>query len=133
MLNPIKERFAIEIIWNEEDKVIDPNVLISLEQSLHEEVIQSVHEKQDEIFVQVSEKSSFNNSMINDDLIAMSYEDNHCLRKRKQKVLSPLSEDEIDQNLKGHLTAQAKEICSAHMVKKVLVKLLPLLKMMTVL
>ena len=71
----MKESSAVEIIWNEEDKVIDPNVLISLEQSFHEEVIQSVHEKQDEIFVQVSEKSSFNNSVITDNLIAMSYED----------------------------------------------------------
>ena len=34
-------------------------------------------------------------------------EDNNCLSKRKQKVLSPLSEDEIDQLLKGHVTAQA--------------------------
>ena len=36
------------------------------------------------------------------------HEDNHCLSKRKQKSLSPLSEDEIDQLLKGHVTAQAK-------------------------
>ena len=34
-------------------------------------------------------------------------EDNHCLSNRKQKVLSPLFEDEIDQLLKGHVTAQA--------------------------
>ena len=34
-------------------------------------------------------------------------EDNYCLNKRKQKVLSLLSEDEIDQLLKGHVTAQA--------------------------
>ena len=67
----MKENSTVEIIWNEEDRVIDPNLLISLEQSLHEEVIQSVHEKQDEIFVQASEKSSFNNSVINDNLISM--------------------------------------------------------------
>ena len=36
------------------------------------------------------------------------HEDNHYLSKIKQKVLSPLSEDEIDQLLKGHVTAQAK-------------------------
>ena len=60
-LNSKKERSTIEIIWNEEDRVIDPSVLISLEPSLHKEVIQSFYEKQDEIFVQVSEKSSFNN------------------------------------------------------------------------
>ena len=34
-------------------------------------------------------------------------EDNTCLSKRKQKVLSPLFENEIDQLLKGHITAQA--------------------------
>ena len=34
-------------------------------------------------------------------------EDNHCLSKRKQKVLSPLSEDEIDQLLKGQVTTKA--------------------------
>ncbi|MCP5978889.1 hypothetical protein NL364_30810, partial [Klebsiella pneumoniae] len=33
-------------------------------------------------------------------------EDNHCLSKRKQKVLSPLSEDEIDQLLNCHVPAQ---------------------------
>ena len=36
------------------------------------------------------------------------HEDNHCLSKRKQEVLSRLFEDEIDQLLKGHVTAQAK-------------------------
>lgn len=45
VLNPMKESSIVEIIWNEEDKVID--------QSLHEEVIQSFHGKQDGIFVQV--------------------------------------------------------------------------------
>ena len=34
-------------------------------------------------------------------------EDNHCLSKRKQKVLSPLSEDEIDRLPKGQVIAQA--------------------------
>jgi len=113
MLKPIKENFAVEIIWNAEDTVMDPNVLShtvspSLEHSLHEEAIQSVHEKQDEIFVQVSEKSYFDNSLVNDNLIAMSYEDNYYLSKRKQKALSPLSEEEIDQLLKGQVTTQAK-------------------------
>ena len=35
-------------------------------------------------------------------------EDNRYLSKRKQKVLSPLSEDEIDQLLHGYVPAQAK-------------------------
>ena len=34
-------------------------------------------------------------------------EDNNCFSKRKQKLLPTLSEDEIDQLLKGHVTAQA--------------------------
>ena len=38
----------------------------------------------------------------------MSYEDNYYLSKRKQKAFSSLSEDEIDQLLKGHVIAQAK-------------------------
>ena len=36
-------------------------------------------------------------------------EANYCVMKIKQKVLSPLSEDEIDQLLKSHITVQAKE------------------------
>ena len=117
VLNPIKESSVVEIIWYEEEKVID--------QSLREEVIQPAHEKQDEMFVQVSEKSSFNHDL--DSLIAMSYEDDRqcfqvsedqdchsefqeaktCLSKRKPKILSPLFEEEIDQLLKGLVTAQA--------------------------
>ena len=31
LLNPIKESTVVEIIWNEYEKFIDPNVLISLE------------------------------------------------------------------------------------------------------
>ena len=120
----MKENFAVEII----DRVFDRNVLMSSEQILHEEVIQSVHETQNEIFVQVSGKYSFNNSMINDSLISMSYEYNYYLSRRKQKTISPLSEDEIDQLLKGHVTAQAKED-----LQKVLVKIFPLLRMMMVL
>jgi len=95
VLNLEKGSSVVEII----DKVFDPNVLMSLEQSLHEEVIQPAHEQQGEIFVQVSDKSSFNNSVINDSLSALS--------RRKQKPLSPLSEEEIDQLLKGQATAQA--------------------------
>lgn len=97
---------SVEIIWNAEDTVIH-TVSPSLEHNLHEEAIQSVHEQQGEIFVQVSDESPFNNSVINDNLSALSYGDNYCLSKRKQKALSPLSEEEIDQLLKGHVTAQA--------------------------
>ena len=51
VLNPMKESSVVEIIWNEEDRFIDPSILISLEQSLHEKVIHSFYEKHDEIFV----------------------------------------------------------------------------------
>ena len=63
------------------------------------------------------------------------HEYNHCLSKRKQKSLSPLSEGEIDQLLKGHVTAQAKEnLQYAHGQESVIsLHYLPLLKMMTVL
>ena len=87
VLNPEKESFVVEII----DRVSDSDV----------------HEKHNEIFVQVSDESPFNNSVINDSLKALSYEDNYCLSRRKQKALSPLSEEEIDQLLKGLVTAQA--------------------------
>jgi len=45
VLNPMKDSSIVEIFWNEDNKFIDPSVLISLEQSLHEEVIQSFYEK----------------------------------------------------------------------------------------
>lgn len=97
---------SVEIIWNVEDTVIH-TVSPSLEHDLHEEAIQSVHEQQGEIFVQVSDESHFNNLVINDSLSALSYGDNYYLSKRKQKALSPLSEEEIHQLLKGLVTAQA--------------------------
>ena len=75
VLNPMKESSVVEIIWNEEVKVIYPSVLISLEQSLHEEIIQSFYEKQDEIFVQVSEKYSFNNSVVNDRSFSFEFQE----------------------------------------------------------
>ena len=87
VLKPIKESFAVEII----NRVLDSDV----------------HEQQDEIFVQVSDESPFNNSVIKDSLSALSYEDNYCSSRRKQKPLSPLFEEEIDQLLKGQATAQA--------------------------
>jgi len=66
VLNPMKENPAAETIWNKEDRVLDPNVLMSLEHSLHEEVIQSVHEQQDENFVQVSKRVSLDEFMVDD-------------------------------------------------------------------
>jgi len=119
---------------NEENEVIDPGVLFPLEQSLQKEVIQSPYGKRDEIFFQGSEKYSLDDSVVNNRNFSFEFhgqseessdfdtqehiqhpcesfggkEDNYYFSKRKQKVLSPLSEDEIDQLLKGHVTAQAK-------------------------
>ena len=71
----MKENSAVEIIWNEEDRVMDPNVLISSEQSLHEEVVHSLYEKQDEIFVQVSEKVSLDESLVDDRNVIFEYQE----------------------------------------------------------
>ena len=57
---------AVEIIQNEEERIMDPNVLMSSKQSLHKEVIQLFHEKQDEIFVQVCEKVPLDEFMVGD-------------------------------------------------------------------
>lgn len=75
VLNPMKERFFVEIILNEEHKVIDPIVLISLEQSLHEEVIQSFYEKKYEIFVQVSEKYFLDSLVVNDRSVSFEFQE----------------------------------------------------------
>lgn len=74
VLNPMKDNSVVEVIWKEEDKFIDPSVLISLEQSLHEEVIQSFYEKRDEIFVHVSEKSSLDKSVVNDTSASLEFQ-----------------------------------------------------------
>jgi len=167
----MKESFIIESALNEEKKVIDSSVLTPSQQSLKKEVIHSLYEKRDEIFAQVSEKYSLDDSMVNyrnfsvefqgqseeasnfDTLASSLLEDegivhidsqkeshemnqqsdenlytplleinediqhpyqtlggkvdNYYFSKRKQKVLSPLSEYEIDQLLKSHVTTQA--------------------------
>lgn len=71
----MKESSVVEIIQNEENEVIDTSVFISLEQSLHEEVIQSFYEKQDEIFIQVSEKSSLDNLVVNDRSVSFEFQE----------------------------------------------------------
>ena len=53
--DPMRERSIVEITSKEENKFIDPSVLIPSEKNLQKEVIQSLCEKQDEIFVQLSE------------------------------------------------------------------------------
>ena len=66
VLSPMKENSAAEIFWDEEDRLLDPNVLMSSEHGLHEEVIQSAHEQQDEIFAQASERVPLDEFMVDD-------------------------------------------------------------------
>ena len=75
VLNPMKESSVFETVQKEEDKFIDPSVLISLEQSLHEEVVQSFYEKQDEIFFHVSEIFFLDNSMVNDRSVSFQFQE----------------------------------------------------------
>ena len=108
MLNLERESSVVEII----DKVFDPNVLMSSEQSLHEEVIQSVHEQQGEIFAQVSEKAYLNEFVVDnihdnivldsiekcnkelDNLVVISYEDDlpYCQTIEDQSIQDYLSD-----------------------------------------
>ena len=64
--DPMKESSIVEVTSSEENRVIELSVLSPSEQSLHEEVIHSLYEKQDEIFVQVSEKCSLDESVVDD-------------------------------------------------------------------
>ena len=89
VLSPMKENSAAEIIWDEEDKVLDPNVLMSSEYSLHEEVIQSAHEQQDGIFAQASEKVPLDEFMVDDR--------NVIVRFKKHLKLAFLMIDECDE------------------------------------
>ena len=86
--DPMKESFIVEVTSNEENRVIDLSVLIPSEQSLHEEVIHSLYEKQDEIFVQVSEKCSLDESVVDDRNVSFGFQE-------KSKVF-PLMIDECD-------------------------------------
>ena len=58
-----------------EDLVLDLSIEENNMQRIQVSISKCDNEKQNEIFVQVSEKSSFNNSVINDNLISMSCED----------------------------------------------------------
>ena len=84
----MKESSIVDITSNEENKFIDPSVLIPSEQSLHEEVIQSLYEKQDEIIVQLSEKSSLDDSEVNDRNVSFEF--------HEQSKVFPLMIDECD-------------------------------------
>ena len=62
----IKESCIVAAASNEENRVADLNALISPALDLHEEVVHFLCEKQDKIFVQVSEKVSLDESMVAD-------------------------------------------------------------------
>ena len=84
----MKESSIVEITLNEENKVINLSVLIPSEQSLQEEVIQSFYEKQDEICVQVSEKYSLDDYVVNDRNVSSEF--------HEQFEVFPLMIDECD-------------------------------------
>jgi len=75
VLSPMKENSAAEIIWDEEDKFLDPDVLMSSEHNIHEEVIQLAHEQQDEIFVQASEKVPLDEFMVDDRNVSVRFQE----------------------------------------------------------
>jgi len=75
VLSPMKEDSTSEIIWDEEDRVLDPNVLMSSEHSLHEEVIQSAHEHKDQIFAQASEKVPLDEFMVDDRNVSVRFQE----------------------------------------------------------
>lgn len=64
VLSLMTENSAVKIIWDEEDRVTALTTLISLEHNLPNEVMQSIHERQEDIFVQVGEKFSLDEFMI---------------------------------------------------------------------
>ena len=65
----------VEVTSNEENRVIDLNALISSEQSIHKEVIHSLYEKQDEVCVQVSEKVSLDESLVDDRNVSFGFQE----------------------------------------------------------
>lgn len=70
------ERKGVVLDWSiEENKVLGPNVLMSLEQSLHKEVVQSAHGQQDENFFQVSEKPSLDEFMVDDKNVSVEFQE----------------------------------------------------------
>ena len=86
--DPIRESYIVKVTSNEENRVIDLSVLIPSEKSLHEEVIHSLYEKKDEIFVQVSEKVSLDESVVDDRNFNFGFQE--------QSKVFPLMIDECD-------------------------------------
>ena len=93
-----KEGFVVETI----DKAVDPNVLMPSEQSLYEEVIQSVYEKQDDIFIQVSETVPLDEFMVDDRNVIFALQESaevsflmieECNKELDNLVMIPYEDD----------------------------------------
>ena len=87
----IKESCIVAAASNEENGVADLNALISPALDLHQEVVHCLCEKQDKIFVQVSEKVSLDESMIADRNVSVGF--------HETSELSFLMIDECNENL----------------------------------
>lgn len=69
----MKENFIVEATPKEEDRVIDLTALIWSEHSLPNKVIQSIHEQQEDIFVQVGEKVYLDEFMIDEQNVMLEF------------------------------------------------------------
>ena len=87
----IKESCIVAVASNEENGVADLNALISPALDLHEEVVPCLCEKQDKIFVQVSEKVSLDESMVADRHVSVGF--------HQTSEISFLMFDECNENL----------------------------------
>ena len=87
--SPIKKSCIVEAASNEENRVIDLSFLVPSEKSLHKEVIHSLNEKQDEIFVQVSERVSLDETVVDDR--------NYSVGSQEPSEVSSLMTDEYDE------------------------------------
>lgn len=87
----IKQSCIVAAASNEENGVADLNALISPALDLHEEVVHCLCEKQDKIFVQVSEKVSLDESTIADRNVSVGF--------HETSEISFLMIDECNENL----------------------------------
>jgi len=71
----IEENCIVEAASNEEDRVTGLTTLISSEYNLPTKVIQSMHEQQEDIFVQVGEKVSLDEFMIDDRDVMLEFQE----------------------------------------------------------
>ena len=87
----IKESCIVEVASNEKNRVTYLNALIPPELDLHKEVVHSLYEKQDEIFAQVSEKVSLDESLVDDRNVMFEHQES--------AEVSFLMIDECNENL----------------------------------